>query len=401
MNFLDMEGDKFIMASRGFFLLLFMLLLHPILKAEWDTERLGQESLDQEALDYTYSSYISDIINSFLKQMKVELGIQCSGDGRIRDEDVEVILLKFIAYRRATIDEARALILFTMDKFLEAINAHEKIQPFLAEKPFCLRNISLSIHFEGANGIYSDGSVASIKLTPNKSSHIGDYTITYSRSDPIFAPYIHILSETSEEALKNAKAAALSFPYAHQTTALEAAMDEIFLEYSSKVWIQRGLECRNIGGKMNNGVEEIGAVFYLVHSVSQEQAREIAVYIVETLLEMLNQHENIRPYLNPYPFQPQKLKFELEFTNYKYTPHREGISKVILDNDLSYFKEMRVFCGNEVVEAWAHSTDLVHQESYIESLEIVNSTPFSLLKKIHNAFECGFRWIFVPTRPKS
>ena len=401
MNFLDMGEEKFIMASRGFFLLLFTLLLHPILTAEGDTELLGQESLDQEALDYTYSSYIRDIVNSFLKQMKEELGIQCSGEGRIRDEDVEVILLKFIAYRRVTIDEARALILFARDKFLEAINAHEKIQPYLAEKPFSLRNISLSISFEGPNGIYSDGSVASIKFTPDNSNQLGEYTITYSRNDPIYAPYIHILSETSEEALMNAKAAALSFPYAHQTTALEAAMDEIFLEYSSKIWIQRGLECRSIGGKMNNGVEEIGARFYLVQSVSQEEAREIAVYIVETLLEILNQHENIRPYLNPYPFQHQQLKFELLFTSNKYTRNREGISKVILDNDLSYFKEMCVFCGNEVVEAWGHSTDLVHQESYIESLEIVNSTPFSLLKKIHNAFECGFRWIFVPNRPKS
>ena len=36
---------------------------------------------------------------------------------------------------------------------------------------------------------------------------------------------------------------------------------------------------------MTHGVEEIGAKFYDFHPASQEQARELAVYVTEKLLE--------------------------------------------------------------------------------------------------------------------
>lgn len=390
------------MANRKFSLFLWILLLNCSLNADWNEEQWEKESLEIDAAYKNYSVHVRDIINSCSNQMKVDLGFQCTGDGGAMHKEVEEIRIKFNAYRRATLEEARALLLFAMDNLLETINSHEKIQPFLVERPFTSKHVGISIGFEGVNGSYSDGSVAFVFKSHEAEGQEEKTTITYCASDPILAPYVDILTEPYEEAIAKARESALTFPYTHQTTAFEAAIDETLLEFSSKVWIQRGLECRSIGGKMNNGVEEIGAVIYLVHVVSQEQAREVAVYITETLLELLNQNEKIRPYLNPYPFHPAQLKFELEFTNYKYTNNREGISQVIMDNnELSYFKEMRVFCGNDVVQAWALSTDLVHKEPYSEGLEIVRQTPFSLIKEIHNMFECGFRWVFVPKRPKT
>ena len=83
--------------------------------------------------------------------------------------DVEEIYLKFIAYQKATIEQARKLEVEVTEKLLKRVNEHEKIRPFLREYPFKANRIVIMIAFENSNNVrYSDGSVALIFPARNK-----------------------------------------------------------------------------------------------------------------------------------------------------------------------------------------------------------------------------------------
>ena len=90
--------------------------------------------------------------------------------------DVEEIFLNFIAYQRATIEQARKLEVEVTEKLLKRVNEHEKIRPFLREYPFKAGRIGIMIAFEKSeNTNYKDGSVALIFQGRNK--------IFYRRAD--------------------------------------------------------------------------------------------------------------------------------------------------------------------------------------------------------------------------
>jgi hypothetical protein len=91
--------------------------------------------------------------------------------------DVEEISVKFVAYRKATIEEARALEVAMTEKLLKKINENEKIRPYLREYPFKPNRAHVSISFRKHD--YSpntDGSVAHIFQARN--------LIFYSGADP-------------------------------------------------------------------------------------------------------------------------------------------------------------------------------------------------------------------------
>lgn len=86
--------------------------------------------------------------------------------------DVEQISVHFQAYRHATIEEARELFVHVTEKFINKINSHEKIRPFLREYPITSQNADhifswcrahVCISFQKNNeSHYLDGSVAFI-----------------------------------------------------------------------------------------------------------------------------------------------------------------------------------------------------------------------------------------------
>ena len=380
-------------------LFLFTILFSSLLQADHDEEWYRKESQEINDAYRQYNKYVTEIVQSFAKQMKDELDLYIIGEGGSMHKMVEQISISFNAYSLANMDEARALHLYVMQKLEEMMNSHEKIQPFLAEKPFTYKSIHIGISFEGINGYPSDGTIEYVSNATDSAVPENKNTIFYYVPNYIPGPSIILLREPYEEAVRKAEEAALVFPFTHKTTPFEAAINEIVLEYSSKVWIKRGLECRHIGVNTPNRVDEIAATFYLFHPASQDQAREVAVYIVETLLEMVNQSEAIRPYLISYPLTSDKIKFLLEFTDYKYSPYREGIEKIVLDgNVLSYTHQVptsiKLLDGDTYYEP-----ELLGHESYPEALKIVKETPFSLFKEIHDMFEMGYRLVLTPKKP--
>ena len=116
-----------------------------------------------------YTAYANEVINTFLHEMKRDFGMDCMGSGgsmpyNIRDIDVMLSIRKI-----ASIEEARHLGVFGVQKLLKIINEHKNIRPFLYQYPFTAKDVCVSISFFNSDYRYSlDGNIASISLLHGK-----------------------------------------------------------------------------------------------------------------------------------------------------------------------------------------------------------------------------------------
>ncbi len=117
----------------------------------------------------SYLQYVDEITNDFVKEMENETGLSCRGSGGSMPYDVEEFDIMLVGYRRATQEEARALMVTAIQKLLKKINEHEKIRHFLREHPFTESRASISIAFQTNHGTrYLDGSIALVFNARNK-----------------------------------------------------------------------------------------------------------------------------------------------------------------------------------------------------------------------------------------
>ena len=101
--------------------------------------------------DQQYELYVNEIVSAFEKQIGQELKldlIRWYGDFH----DYLEKGMEFKAYRRATLDEARAMILSLMTKLSDAIQAHEKIQPYLKHQLLTPETMKVNIRFVTTDG---------------------------------------------------------------------------------------------------------------------------------------------------------------------------------------------------------------------------------------------------------
>ncbi|MEI6241849.1 MAG: hypothetical protein WCP39_00395 [Chlamydiota bacterium] len=150
----------------------------------------------EETVDYEV--FVNQIIQSFAKEMEKDFELVCIGNGGKMPHDVEEISVKFIAYRRATIEQARELEVNATETFLRMINAHEKIRPFLREYPFKVNRAEVSIAFrKNDNSAYDDSSVVHVFQVKNR--------IFYYAEEPNSGTRRILLEESYEEAVKIVK----------------------------------------------------------------------------------------------------------------------------------------------------------------------------------------------------
>ncbi len=369
------------------FLLLIFLVRLP-LPAENVDDKFEREWIEQEVAYARYIVYVNEIINSFAEQMEKELNLQCTGEGGIMHKEVKEIFLKFQVYRRASIEEARALELYVTNKLLEKINSHENIQQFLIERPFTHKHVSILIRFEGVNGTYSDGSVAFMLSVTDSAVPENQNTIVYSSNDPFRDQYNDILREPYDEAAQKAADSALVFPFTHKTTDLEAALDASLLPFTKLIMFDRDIHCKAMGGKVNDGsIEEIGGSLRVLHRVSQEEARKLVIFATEKLLEHINRNDKLKPFLKQHPLPIDRLKLCIYFTDKNYRPDHDGsiISVVLEAGELSYYHRVRIPDEGDK-KFWISEKTLFAKETYQKALEnIQESQSISVFSKIHRA----------------
>lgn len=84
-------------------------------------------------------------------------------------------------------------------------------------------------------------------------------------------------------------------------------VDEITNDFTQDIQKKYKLYCYGSGGSMPTDVEKIEVFFISYNHLTVEEARRIAVNATQELLEKVNKHEKIRPYLREYPFKPDRI----------------------------------------------------------------------------------------------
>lgn len=322
-----------------------------------------------------YENSLQQIRQSFAKQMKSELNLEYVGSagGRMH-EKVEVISIKFNAPRRATVQEARDLILLVINKFTQLINNDEKIRPHLEEYPFPIERVEVSIAFQGINGRYADGSIQYVfHGAPSDESKL-----FYISEDPFTGNFINLFNESYKEAVKLNNAAPVQNPSIHQTTEQEEIIDQVLYTFRRDMIEECGLKCWSIGGKMTDGIEEIGARFTAFYRATQDEARELELYATEKLREAINSNDKLRPYLREYPFPISRMKMNIIFNDTQYASYTDGsMESIVLDgNEITYNQMVRNPQKDEENHFLTFSEKIVFaKETYEQALKIVQNIP--------------------------
>ncbi|MBA2369613.1 MAG: hypothetical protein H0V82_11400 [Candidatus Protochlamydia sp.] len=327
----------------------------------------------QENKDYVY-----EIERSFAEQMFTEFGLQLSGSQNRMHEKVDELGLKFLTYRRATIMEARALHLLVMEKFVHAVNSHEKIQPYLASQPFSFKQATILINFEGIQGRYSDASITYMFNVPDLASSPSRNHILYFSHDPFKNKLIGILSEPYEEAIMLNATSPID-PNVHQGNEYEEEMDRMLAAFSKESNEKYGLSVWHIGGNWQHGIEDIGATIKLNHFANRAEARQLLIEVSEKLLSVINCNEKVRPYLKAYPFPASLLKLAFHFEDTSANPLPDvRLEKMTLENKvITYIQEtiLPIAKGEDLSDSEYETLPL---ESYEEAEQIVKNHPVNL-----------------------
>ena len=328
-----------------------------------------------------YEGYIREISNSFAEQMDKELNLHGFGSFRASHDIVEVLEMNFTAHRRASIQEARALMLLVIDKFVHAINNYENIQPYLAELPFNHKRVRISIDFNGARGkSCADGSVTSVFYVTDLSDlYIHRTDLLYHANDPIKECPTLLLKESYGEATKLNAASPVKSPGIHQTTKKEEAIDTAFELFSDKMEEEYGIYCWSIGGKMADDIKDIGAKFTAFQPATKEEARQLLVQVAEKLLSEVNSDEKLRPYLAKYPFPMNHLKLLIQFRTDGYDSYLDGNSMEDIElqkGQITYSQRIVHPPKNKKSPAFIDArTVVVLKEPFQEAKKIVEQAP--------------------------
>ena len=101
---------------------------------------------------------VSEVVNMFKKEMKEQFRLRCTGQGGSMPYDIQEIGVDFVLHQQTTIEEARELEIRATERFVEIINAHQAIRPYLRDYPWGHKRVEVMISFEQPNGLdYSEG----------------------------------------------------------------------------------------------------------------------------------------------------------------------------------------------------------------------------------------------------
>lgn len=308
--------------------------------------------------------------------MRDELGLILSGDSGRMHEKIEIIGLMFHANRRASIEEARALQLTAMERLAQAVNDHEKIQPYLLKRPLTFRDVEIDITFAGINGKCSDGTVGHILNVIASGPPENANKLFYFSNDAFHEESNEFLCESCDEALKIVQNSPIENLAIHKASKKEEEIDQALHNYLIAAGNKLRLYPFAIGGKWADGIEELAASFRFYKFATKEESRQLVVDAVQELLSAINNNEQLRPYIKEFPFPANRVKIHIEFVD-RESPHYRGVEKLDFENnEITYYH--RVFRHNDV-ESNFRITDsrVLAQEPYPEAVSLVEKNPVS------------------------
>jgi hypothetical protein len=95
---------------------------------------------------------VSEVVNTLEKEMKERFGFRCTGQGGSMPYDIQKIGVDFLCHQQVTVEEARELKIRATERFVEIINAHEAIRPYLRDYPWDYTRAKVMIAFRDERG---------------------------------------------------------------------------------------------------------------------------------------------------------------------------------------------------------------------------------------------------------
>ena len=154
----------------------------------------------------------------------------------------------------------------------------------------------------------------------------------------------------------------------------ERISDKITAEVAKKIKEEIGLSLMGTGGGMMRQIHTLAMSFQCYDHLTIDQARELLVYCSEKYLYEINSNEQIRPYLQNYPFKVKNI--EIRIFVYKSSEHPVppgGLSVVTAVNGLLEY---------ETSQPHPPRLKTIHEETYEQALRILSERhPFKNISK--------------------
>jgi hypothetical protein len=174
-------------------------------------------------------------------------------------------------------------------------------------------------------------------------------------------------------------------------------VNEIIKNFINDMECKYGLHCYGSGGSMPKDVEKIDVLFISYQKSTIQDARKMEVNAVQELLQRINTHAKIRPYLREYPFGSDRVHVSISFrTETDDRPLDGSVALVSLVKNKIFYDaaEMQIeeptpliYMNekNEVVKEFIgggpkEKLISLMDETYEEALKIVGTTPRSTQK---------------------
>ena len=324
--------------------------------------------------------YVNEIIKNFEREAGKEYAIVAIGSGGSMPFDVETIGVRFVADRRATIEDARRLIIALKEKLASAVNQNEKLRPYLREYPFSPLRSDISISFCQKDGKpYLDGGVSFVSVgkgdriyyhTENSSTHKDEYLlqepyeeavkIVKTKGDKICLDLM-----LKEGALKSDASSSENWnPNPKDGLVYISELIEAFKEIAKNEF---NLEVLSGQASAPVDIEKFIFRFNVHKKCSLEEARELLVNLKERLVMTVNQNEKIRPFLNNYPILPVGTHIDLYFEK---------------SNDSVYYifdkqKGIQYFSENPQTQ----KSEKIYEETFAEAVKIIKAKQSNVCNK--------------------
>lgn len=138
---------------------------------------------------------LAKISNETAKKIESKYNVAPCGSGCGAFYGVELVSLSFDVKRPVTVDEARAIMVGSLECYQQALNANKSIRPYLEEYPFPAGRIKLAFFIQNEKSKPSDLKLFSISPKGDR----GIATITYCVTDENNR-FKDVLKETYDEA---------------------------------------------------------------------------------------------------------------------------------------------------------------------------------------------------------
>lgn len=285
---------------------------------------------DEEIPSEEYLSHMQEFLSSFKKQMQGELNLN------VDERDNPYFDLKWgisvNASRQATIAEARAIILAVIDKLSAAVKDNPYLSSYFTNELLMPGLFKVSVVFYKLNyQSHCDGTVEFVNTLSyeERYKHHTAYVdlhqdpkLIYVASNFFYAQpkmeeerFIHYEELYSEAIHLNAELCIN--PAIHQSSVLESKLEQVLTRISNKMIKEQDLAFEFKGwmviGEDDSKMTELRGRFQYQHPVSLKTSRKLMLNTIEQLLDAINSSEELRPYLQEYPFPSSRLKLHMFF----------------------------------------------------------------------------------------